>query len=69
LDWDQVSSKLSWQAPKNAAPRVGSDLLHKLTVQQPTGPAPIEYAAADRLAVDRYFAQTADDTDEFPEGE
>jgi hypothetical protein len=67
LPWDEVSRELEWQADATAL--VGSQVRRDRAVQQPTPPGAVEHPAPNRAALDRYFAQTADDADQTSEDE
>jgi hypothetical protein len=69
MSGDEASSELAWQAPRSETPPLGPRIRREQMVQTPAQTAALERAAADRVALDRCFAETADAMDQIPEDE
>jgi hypothetical protein len=71
LDLDEMGSALNWQGLADGLGTRGEwrEARQTPTVHQPTSRGALQPTPMERAAVDRYFAQTADDTDQDIEDE
>jgi hypothetical protein len=69
LNWDAADSDVDWQLEGEATAWMGRRGRRNVIDLQTTPPQDVQHRVADEAALDQYFAQTADDSDQTAEDE